>query len=233
MRLAGLFLVLLCSSQVFAFDSDDRFIQVSGEASKSVSPDQMHWNISISNEGVDLQSVAKQHSQISKQTLSSLKDILANDSKLQSQNMNLRQRTQWKNGKNINTGFIASSRISFTLNDVELYQQLWSSLAGIKGVQINNVSYDVSNREALEQEVQLTALTNAKAKAERMAAALGQKIGKPLSISEAGQAGPMPLMKTRAMSAAVESEELVSGQKSIELGEIKIRGHVAVSFELK
>lgn len=87
-------------------------------------------------------------------------------------------------GKNVPNGFNATHSLSIKIRKMESINTVLDKLANIENVQIQGVSYDLSDKEKVYTEARKLALDKARQKAEEMATNSGLKIKKIQSIAE-------------------------------------------------
>ncbi|HSC89243.1 MAG TPA: SIMPL domain-containing protein [Polyangiaceae bacterium] len=90
------------------------------------------------------------------------------------------------------------------------------------------ISFEVADPKPLQAAARESALKDAKARAEQLAAQTGVKLGRVLSISEGAEGGSMPPMPMYKMAAAMDASSL-----PIEGGEAKLRASVHVVYAIE
>lgn len=222
-----LFIFLFCGAG-FADNAELPRITVYGTATKEVIPDVLKWRLTAKNAGGELQNVAKQHTRIVEEVILFLKRNQIGRKEIQTTQMVFRENIVYRNGSRIKEGYIASTDISFKVNDLKKYQSFWIGLSGIKELNINSVSYDHSKRIAYQNETRLKALHMAKTKAETLANAVGSQIGEPLLIEEfAPSHGGLP--RSNLLS---KSEINITNGEGIAPGTITIQESIKIAFRL-
>ena len=125
--------------------------------------------------------------------------------------------------------FSANQAITVKVRDLANYEDLMNGLLESGINRIDGVSFSSSQQTKLESEARVKAMQNAKLKAQEYASALGQGIGKAISISEfRPQSVPQPFLRSSAMSMDAEG----GGGQTLAPGEMEIRTTVNVRFEL-
>ena len=126
------------------------------------------------------------------------------------------------------TGYRASNQVTVRFRDIANAGKILDTLVAQGANQIHGPMLAIEKPEEALDEARTKAIANARARAELYARAIGKRVGRILSISEAGGhfAPPMPMMM-RTMDAA-------AGQAStgIDPGEQTLTASVQVSFEL-
>ena len=125
-------------------------------------------------------------------------------------------------------GYRASNEVSVRFRDIAATGRILDALVAEGANQINGPMLSLDQPEAALDEARTRALANARARAELYARALGKKVGKILSISEAGgNYGPPVVMMRQAARGAV------ADSTSIDPGEQTLAVSLSVSFELE
>ncbi len=159
-------------------------ITVNGTAVKEVVPDRLHWSLEVKNTGLELPKVADQHGKKVTALLDLLKISGVPDKDVQTARMEFSENRVYRRDEWVKEGYQAQTNVSFKLEDLGKYQQLWTALANLSGVSVADVSLDHSKRIELNKETRKVALQMAREKAAAMAEVLGSKVGEPLAIEE-------------------------------------------------
>lgn len=199
-------------------------VDVSGEGTVKVIPDEAMVSVQVEHSGNEARTVqAKTDASIS-EVLQFLKKqgIAEKDIKTQHIRLNKNYDYQTKTYH-----YVANQSLEIHLRDLKNYTSVMNGLLDTGINRISGISFNASNRSDLEREAQVKAILNAKEKAERYATALGQKIGKAIHISEfQPQVSPGPMLRS-----AMAIEDSAAGP-SVAPGEMEIRVRINVSFEL-
>ena len=123
------------------------------------------------------------------------------------------------------TGYRASNEVSVRFRDIADTGRILDALVAQGANQINGPMLSLDKPEEAMNEARTAALTSARARAELYARQLGKRVGRILSISEAGgfHAPPQPMMQAMARDAA---------STKIDPGEQAVSVSLSVSFEL-
>lgn len=225
---------LLAPMMVQAADTFLRSIAVQGEATREVAPDEAVLAFTIESKGRELAAV-KQAQDEKIQALYRLAGQLKIEKKhLETRHAQLHPQYRYHEGEQHFDGYRASTGVTMTLTRLDLVGEAMQRLVDAGFDRLDNVDYRVGDDQSIREELQLEALRNAKMKAGNMAAALGLKLGRAITIEESGAhvSPPLqPVMQTEAMmmhsgrAAASKPVAPPSGQQ-------EIRAHVSVRFEL-
>ena len=107
-------------------------------------------------------------------------------------NVSLRPEYEFALSRRILVGFRFSNSIRVTVRDTDSVGPVIDRAVSAGGdlVSLGNIAFQVSNRSALEDRARLSAIDDAIAKAEAMAARAGVVLGRAISIREVGFATP-------------------------------------------
>jgi uncharacterized protein YggE len=131
-----------------------------------------------------------------------------------------------RGGNPVLTGYRASNDLSVRFRDIANTGRILDALVAQGANQINGPTLGLEKPEAALDEARVKAVAAARARAELYARATGKRVGRILSISEAGTGIPYE----RAMMR-MDAAQAVSGT-TVEPGEQTIAVSLAVSFEL-
>ncbi len=214
-----------------AQDSPDK-ITVSGTATTKITPDVMNWNLQVKNKDPNLNKAAETHTSAVKTVLDFLNAQQLPETDIQTSGMQFGQNWTYRDRERIKDGYVASTDISFKVEDLAKYTKLWIGLSRLSHVSLTGVYYDHSQRIDLRDKTRKNAVLAAKAKAEGLANAIGSKIGRPLLIEEASDNFGMRTSNFNTSNSmtgfASPSEDTVD----LAPGQIPITMRVKVSFLL-
>ena len=126
---------------------------------------------------------------------------------------------QYRYGDNqppVITGYQASNTVSIKVRDIARLGEVLDALVASGANQVNGPSFEIDQPEAVYDEARQEALKQARARAEMYAKSLGMKVRRIVSISEGGGfQPPVPMMKTMAMDARMESAPVAPGETTL------------------
>jgi hypothetical protein len=125
-------------------------------------------------------------------------------------------------------GYRASNEVSVRFRDIAATGRILDALVAQGANQINGPMLSIDKPEAALDEARTQALANARARAELYAKALGKRVRRILSISEAGAnyAPPVVMMRQARGGAVADSTSVDPGEQSVAVS-------LSVSFELE
>ena len=231
--------VLLCLPALAAGQSGPLVprVEVYGTSASQIAPDILRWRVSLENVGPDIASVAQEHARLTAATIKFLRDRGVAERDLQTSRMSLEENWEYQDRKKEMKGYKASTAVAFSSSDLGAYQDLWLGLSEIKGVSVDSAQWDTSKRIDLQNSTRRDALSAARTKAADMAAALGGRIGRPITIEEvqsysdddgygAGNPASNSIVVVGSGSDAGVSDSLAPGA-------LTVRVRVKVTFKLE
>ncbi len=136
----------------------------------------------------------------------------------------------YDNGRTIPNGFSATHNLSVKVKKIDGVNTLLDSIASVSDVQIQGVSYDLSDKEKVYTEARKLALEKARQKADEIAKVTGVSIKKVQSVSESGTPNYTPMYQNyKAMDMAVGGS---TNSTSLAPGQLEYTVSMNVRYEL-
>jgi len=201
-------------------------INVAGEGKILVTPDQADITVGVSNIGADAATVKKANDAAIDAVIKFLKKQQLPQGDYQTQRVNL--------GKNYDTdkkkySYVASQTIVIHLKDITKYDALMMGLTDAGVNTIDGVSFKTSKQAQYESEARVKAVADAQKKASDYTAALGQKLGKALQVTDNSQTY-YPVYRTAMLKGAMADS--MESKETLAIGEITITANVNISYQL-
>lgn len=139
--------------------------------------------------------------------------------------------SDWVDGKQVTRGYVARNAIEVRLDDLTRVGEIIDVAITNGATAVQNVRFDLKERESLEREALKRATADARARAEAAASGAGLSLARVMRIEEPGSGGgpqpPMPMMmRESAQDARAASTPVIPG-------ELEIRAHVRLTATLK
>ena len=239
-------LAILVAGSAWAQESrhyDDRpKITVSGEAVVSVKPDKVVITLGIETSDKDISNSKAQNNEILQRTIARLKEIGVPEKEMQTDNLSIEPRWRHSNHENF-IGYFVRNTLVVTITDVDTVEAVITGALKSGVNYIHNVDFQTTDFREHREQARVLALKEARDKADKMAAVLGQKAGRPLMIQEGHSPWWHHSSWTRwgASRSHTMSQVMVQADRgdpgettdSIALGKLNIRANVTVTFELE
>ena len=220
-------LMLLFACNIFGQSVDlRRKIEVTGTAEQEVTPD-------IINVSISLQEYMDGRKKIEIDQLENQLEKAVRDAGIAKEDFTISDVSGWNNTyqKKKNPDFLASKQYSIRFHDLNRYNQILSQVDS-KGIQSTNItSYDYSKIGQLKNELKLNALLSAKDKATYLLNGIGEKPGRPISITEIDNSNyPQPRIMFKQYNAM--SVTSVPAPSDIDITKIKLSFQINAVFEI-
>jgi uncharacterized protein len=224
MKTIAISLILFSTLLMNAQNPPKPTVDVSGEGTVTVVPDQVAISVRVEHEGNNPKEVKQMNDRTVNDVFQYLKKAGIDEKYVKTEYINLNKNYDY-NKKTYS--YVANQTISIQLKDLSQYESVMNGLLETGINRINGITFSSSKAPQLESQARVKAIQQAKLKAEEYVAALGQTIGKAIHISEfQNVSNPMPMYKSAMMMSDSE------GSQTIAPGEMEIKVQVNVSFEL-
>ena len=208
-----------------------RMISVTGTAEIKVPPDEVQLRLGIDSHDKDL-AVAKASNDQRIKKLMALAHAAGVEAKnIQTSALTMGpEYTDEKIPKLL--GYRVSQTVSIILTDVSKYEDLMTGFLKVGVNRVDGIDFLVADPRKYREDARLKAVRAAREKANKMAAELGQSLGKPWELTE--EAAP----ETTGYVSANFQQRIYAGMPDQEAstiagGEVTIRSIVRVSFQLE
>ena len=241
--LVAIVLFLLAVPPVIAQEGamDQPKISVSGEAVVYVVPDKITITLGVETWDMSVDVAKEKNSDILRNALRAVRRLGVADKEIQTDHLSIEPRYKDSYRREEFLGFFVRNSFAVTLDAPKKVEMLITRIleAGIN--HIHGIEFQTTQFKAHREKARELALLAAKEKAEKMAAVLDQKIGRPLLINENYSGSPWGYWsgwgygRGRAMTQNV-MQNIAEGSgeigETIALGKIAIRATVGVTFAL-
>ena len=114
------------------------------------------------------------------------------------------------------TGYEARNTVTAKSEDLQSVGAMLDALVQAGVNNLNGVNFSIKNPESAQREARVKAIKAARMKAEEMAGAAGVRLGKIITLSEAGGYNPpRPMMMARASADMAESTPIAAGEQAL------------------
>jgi uncharacterized protein YggE len=189
-------------------------ISVTGEATVSVPPDLAQIDGGVTSEAKTAREATDANNAAMGKVLLALKGAGIDEKDFQTSRLSLQpQSAPNRTGPAAIVGYRASNRVTIRLRDVAKVASVIDTLVAAGANDIGGINFMVSQASKLLDEAREQAIADARRKAEIYAKAAGVTLGAPLSISEEGNAAPVPYRRMAAGMAA--SAPVAQGEETL------------------
>jgi uncharacterized protein YggE len=216
-----------------------RQISVTGEAERNFSPDKADVMVVVEGRGKTLAEAKKQHDEllaglhqvtakfeIAKNNVKTLSDSISPQYDYVSDDKG--------NGRQVLRGYAAEHRLQITLETLDKVGDFINAVVAKKIDRIEGIRYGLKDSKAAELDVTISAVKNAKTKAQQIVGALDATLGEVLSVNTGGTGyapQPMPMMMM-AKSADMTMGSAPEAAPTVPTGDVSIHQQVTVQFAI-
>ncbi len=222
--------IVLFAGLTFAQDKAPvRFVRVSGTAEVKVIPDRALIELGVERQNASASLAKQAEDAAARKILDRLHANGIEEKDIQTTYLSLRPQYNYRKGMRISY-FVAEQTLTVTLRDLTKVDKLLQELINAGGNRINSIQYETSEPRKYRDQARDLAVKAAREKAQALAHALGQEIGKAQSIEETAESG---FIQTAFFyNNSVEETRGVSRSPATSAGQNRISASVTVSFEL-
>jgi uncharacterized protein YggE len=230
MRFLALFLVLATTLSCQAADTNSptpAVITVSGEGLVTAVPDMASVMVGVTTQAREATEAMAANNRAMASLVAALDKFGVAATDRQSSGFNIYPRYDRQiDGRNSTeiTSYVVSNQMTVRYRDMARLGELLSAVVASGSNQLGSLSFGNTDEAELLDEARTRAVANARHKASLYAEAAGGKLGRVVSISEAGAPQPSPLMRA-GMAMQMEAVPVAAGEN-------EYRAVVNVVFEL-
>jgi uncharacterized protein YggE len=236
--LVSMALVLGLSSPTLAEVSEPRLITTTGNADVKVVPDEIEFTLGIETRDRILLAAKTQNSERLQRTLATLHSLGIDPKKVQTDYLSIEP--EYSNNERVVIAYMVRRRLAIVLNDLSKFEALLSGVLQAGVNYVHNVEFRTTEMRKHRDRARIMAIQAAREKAIALAKELGQKVGRPHTITEGGGGWLSPGGwwggRWGAMSQNVQSNSgsgAPSESGGLSVGQITISAGVTVAFELE
>jgi uncharacterized protein YggE len=234
--------LIVCSLGATALAQDQpqpRTISVTGDSEILVTPDKVVITLGVEIVDKDITEAKKANDRLIKDLIDVAGKYNIAPDDIQTDYISIRPKYDRRDGDDVFIGHFVGRKITFTLKDIAGFDNLMSDFVAIGDIQVQSVQFQTSELRKHRDNARSMAVKAAFEKAAAMAAELGQKIGKPLTVNEQSSRwyspynywnqyrGPNPFNAQNVAEAPSGAETPMAA------GKISVTASVSASFELE
>lgn len=207
-------------------------VTVAGEAEMNIAPDEVRFDVTLQHFGKELKSAKTQTDERLKGLIALAKKHGVAESDTQTDYVKVEPRFKGNDDSKAFLGYWVRKDLVFTLRDVTRAEGLLSEVLDYGVWRINSISFSTSQMRKYRDQARAMAMKAAQEKAAALAGAVGQKIGRAITIEEEMPSrGGAPNYMSNAIST--DRDGATDSEGTLALGLIKVSARVTVKFELE
>lgn len=251
-RVLSLFLIIVSVYFVFKAINEIKAMKTTGLEYNTISieghgeavaiPDVARFSVTIQERADTVAAAQESVNTVADELITYLREqgVAAGDIKTASYNIG--PRYEWRQvqcisfpcpgGNNVLVGYEASQTVEVTVRDTEMAGDLLSGVGSLDVDNVSGLTFEVDDPADLKMEAREEAIAEARENAERLAEALGVKLGDIVSYYEMDQ-GYMPYYDKVSAVEGRGGDMAVSTPANVPSGEQTIISNVNVTFRIK
>jgi uncharacterized protein YggE len=206
-----------------------RLVRVVGTAEVKVVPDRAVIEIGVEKQDPSASAAKHAEDAAARRILAALRGNGIDEKDMQTTFLSLQPQSSYVKKVRVSY-FVAAQTLTITVRDLSKLDTLLEALIKAGGNRIDSIGYETSDLRKYRDQAREQAVKAAREKAEALAKALGQDIGKAQSIEEAQQSDFTQNVQSNATSWS--NDDRTRSAPSIAVGQKSISASVTVSFEL-
>jgi uncharacterized protein YggE len=219
---------------------DKPHVYVEGSAEVEVAPNLMTFTLSIEKSDMDLAKAKADVDSRSTLLIDTCKKLGIKPDALATTALSITPEYDYRDQQRVFSGNHVSRQVDITLKDLTKYSQVMKALVDAKITQTINTKLSVADEKTVQDKVLVSAMGDAKQRAERLAKSQGKELGEPFSISEfntrAEETYVLQVNRAivgQATSGDVRAEFKSASNEPFEPGVMKAKAQVYVVYFLK
>jgi uncharacterized protein len=207
-------------------------VTITGEGVVKVEPDVVTVRFGVVTRDADPVTVRRQNEEAAGKALDAVRGLGIEDRKIQVTVIQLNEILEYDREKRRQTpaGYEASRQVVVVIDDLDLLPELIVRVTQGGANRLFGLSYDISNRDEVQNNALKKAAENARGKAEILCSALNVKLGGVVRISEQSFSFPGPVPVRAMMADQLEAAADMARPEAYAAGEIEVSASVEVEF---
>lgn len=202
---------------------------VTGEGTFSVQPDIAYVDVGIQKTASTVKQAQSQINESMNKIISGLKTLGVDSKNIQTSQYSINPNYDWSSSIQKITGYSANTQLKIKITDIDKINEIIDSATANGANQVNNITFDIENREDAENSARKEAVAEANRKAEAAARAAGFKLGKIISYSENSNDNLLRPVAYAVKSMSVTNE---AASTNVQTGNEEIKIVVNLSYQI-
>lgn len=202
-------------------------ISASSESVTQVKPNQAQISMAVVTQAANAQEAGARNAQETERLLAALKQALGTGGEFKTSGYWVNPQYANPREGNRATQYLARNSVEVTITDLAIISKVIDAATRSGANNISALRFSVKDEEAAKTAALVQATASAREKAGAMAKALGLRVRRVLSVTDAEAPAVMPLM----MEARSTMADAGSPQTPVEPGMIEVRARVTVTVE--
>ncbi len=211
--------------------TDTHTITVSGSGTASGAPDTAYLDLGVQITDADLgkafNAVADNIAKVTK----ALTDVGIKPEDIRTTGLNVYPQDQYDQQTGATTGrtYQVANSVTVTIHDTSKLEAVITAAVNAGANTVSGLSFGIADQTALEDQAREAAVKDARARADKLAKALGVTVGDPVVVVELSNNGgqPVPMFRAAANTASAQASSMPISQ-----GQLDVTVNVQISYAI-
>jgi len=225
-------LILMMGMSVAMANDKSRYITVSGKGEVSAEPDTAWVSSGVNTQAKTAAQALKENNKLMEQVIDVFLDADVDKKNIQTSGFNVHPVYDYSKTSRAPklTGYQVTNNVTVKVTELKKLGDLLDEIVESGSNQVSGIRFGFADDEKLLDKARMSAIANAKKKAELYAEAADVDVGDVISISEAGSTMPQPVYHRAEMAQA---KMMDSSSVPVMGGEQQISASITVVYELE
>jgi hypothetical protein len=233
MRLCAALVVLMLPIAAFAqqptVQRDQPVVITSGDGLVQAVPDRAWITVSAESRASSPREAQRKNAEAMKPVQDRLRAAGVPDEAIKTTAYDLQPDWDYSGNRRVLRGYVARNTIDVRIDSVDRVGELLDMVVNAGATSVENIRFDLKERERLEREALRLAVADARARATAAAAGAGMSVDRIIRIDEQGVSSPpIPLRRESLQVGGV-----AAAAPPVAAGSMEVRAHVTVTTLLK
>ncbi|RKF12819.1 DUF541 domain-containing protein [Alginatibacterium sediminis] len=210
-----LIVLLLCSLSSLAMAQSQTTLHTQGHAQQSFAADQAIMKCEFIQSAKQAKQAREQVDTQLDKVIERLQPIIKDSGSLRASQIGINAQYDYDDRKRSFTGYQVQRSLVVEIEDMELIVAVIDSVLEHSDAQISLINYNLNDPEQYRNALRISAIKDAKAKAELMAQEVGLNLGQPIIISDVALVSASAPNERYAMAADVAPQVAFQGESII------------------
>ena len=231
----SLLVVLLALVPAFAYAQqspprDEPVVVTAGEGVVNVVPDRAWITLSAESRANSPREAQQKNAQAMTPVLDKLKSAGVPAEAIRTVGYDLQQEFDFVNNRRVSRGYVARNTVDVRVDTVDRVGELLEIAVTSGATSVSGLRFDLKDRGKYEREALRLATSDARMRADAVAAGAGRAVSQVLRVEEQRAGGPVPMPR---LAMAREVAQADAGAPAISTGQMEIRAQVTMTASLK
>lgn len=213
--------------------SQVQYVAVNASGAVEVQPDIAYVNLGVTTVAKESAQARQKNTEILKKVTRAIEKAGVKTSDIKTEYVSMYPNYDFKNNSEIITGYTIANQLKITVQNVDKTGDIVNAAMAAGANMLNDISYDVKDREKYYKQAVDKAMKSAESKAKTLARASGLQLGQVLNISDSSY-DYAPMLPKMSLDMA-QDDQAVSGNigDTLKPSLVTVSVNLAVTYGIK